>query len=99
MTPMTYSTVPLKNTYESLQNVTQLSLDTSVKSIKNQWIDGLRRFEPDLESITPENQECIGYLINDGKPRRKTTHSANHSSHCLAKSFVQRKAHHLQMGH
>ena len=69
------------------------------KIIKNQWIDGLRRFEPDLESITPENQECIGYLINDGNPRRKTTHSANHSSHCLAKSFVQRKAHHLQMGH
>ena len=41
------------------------------KIIKNQWIDGLRRFEPDLESITPENQECIGYLINDGNPVEK----------------------------
>lgn len=33
--------------------------------IRNLWIDNFRKYKPDFEAITPENQESIGYLVSD----------------------------------
>ena len=32
--------------------------------IRNLWIDNFRKYKPDFEVITPENQESIGYLVS-----------------------------------
>lgn len=39
--------------------------------IRNLWIDNFRKYKPEFEAITPENQESIGYLISDSNVLEK----------------------------